>query len=105
MIEYKVGDNPHSSHTANELELEYKNTSDTTVKYAEDIERIMASTTDTSLTDEELAERQTTFKHFDKDKSGSLAVHEVMAALRAVVRRAAQEIGSTDRPTDGAEGS
>ena len=84
MIEYKVGDNPHSSHTANELALEYKNTRDTTVKYAEDIERIMASTTDTSLTDEELAEMQTTFKHFDKDKSGSLAVHEVMAALRAV---------------------
>ena len=84
MIEYKVGDNPHSSHTANELALEYKNTRDTTIKHAEDIERIMASTTDTSLTDEELAEMQSTFKHFDKDKSGALGVHEIMAALRAV---------------------
>lgn len=84
LIEYKVGDNPHSSHTANELALEYQNTRDTTIKYAEDIERIMASSTDTSLTDEELSEMQSVFKHFDKDKSGSLGVHEVMAALRAV---------------------
>jgi Ca2+-binding EF-hand superfamily protein len=84
MIEYKVGDNPHSSHTANELALEYQNTRNTTIKYAEDIERIMASSTDTSLTDEELAEMQAVFKHFDKNKSGSLGVHEVMAALRAV---------------------
>eukprot|EP01046_Picozoa_sp_COSAG06_P075013 COSAG06_NODE_23227_length_699_cov_0.731667_2_plen_139_part_01 len=79
-----MGDNPHSSHTANELALEYQNTRDTTIKYAEDIERIMASSSDTSLTDEELAEMQSVFKHFDKDKSGSLGVHEVMAALRAV---------------------
>lgn len=84
LIEYKVGDNPHSSHTANELALEYQNSRDTTIKYAEDIERIMASSADTSLTDEELAEMQSVFKHFDKDKSGSLGVHEVMAALRAV---------------------
>jgi len=82
--ERNVAHNPHTDETLQTLKLVWEGVSDAAEKQQVLLEKELLAQSQSTISPEQLAEFQETFKTFDKDNSGVLQKHEMKACLASL---------------------